>query len=165
MTISSIPLRRSLTVVAVVAALILGGLSIKVAAAWTAASAPLAVAPVSLGDLEASLEAERARSAELQLELTTLQSRSEQLASALEQAVARVAADREGAAAVAERMAEANARLATLDVEIARAERSLAATLAKARSAAAAAAAPPTTRPTAAPRSGDDDDHEEEDGG
>ena len=51
MSITSMRLRRLITTVGVIAALVLGFGSIKAAAAWTAASAPLTVAPVAgLGD-------------------------------------------------------------------------------------------------------------------
>ena len=62
MTITSLPLRRLLTTIGVIAALLLGFGSIRAAAAWTAASAPLTVAPVSVSALQDQLATEQARS-------------------------------------------------------------------------------------------------------
>ena len=54
MTITSIPLRRLLTIAGVCTVMIMAGLSIRVAAAWTASAAPLTVAPTSISTVRAA---------------------------------------------------------------------------------------------------------------
>ena len=49
---SSLPIRRTLTVVAAVAALLLGFTAIRAASAWTAEAAPLVANPVSAVSIE-----------------------------------------------------------------------------------------------------------------
>ena len=65
MNITSMRLRRLITAVGVIAALVLGFGSIKAAAAWTAASAPLTVAPVPVAAIQDRLADEQARSADM----------------------------------------------------------------------------------------------------
>lgn len=163
---SSLWLRRALTVIGVVAVLAIGVGSIRAAAAWTAASAPLTVATVSVKALEASLEVERARSAALETRLDALDQRSRDLAAALADAQARVVVDSGDADAIAEQMAEASAKLARVEAAIAKAERSLKATQAAARrQAAAVAAAASSTSSSREDRHDDEDedDHPEDD--
>ena len=59
--------RRAIVIVAVVGATIGGAASIRAAGIWTAASAPLAVAPASLTSIDAALAAEKQRSAALEI--------------------------------------------------------------------------------------------------
>ncbi len=93
MTITSTPLRRVVTTVGVVAALLLGFGSIRAAAAWTAASAPLSVAPVSIDQIQERLTAEQARSADLEAQLQSLTNQTTELTTALEAAQAQITAD------------------------------------------------------------------------
>ena len=79
-------LRRGFVIVGVAAALMLGAASIRAAAEWTAASAPLAVAPASLTSIEAALQTERDRSAALETQLQSLESASGELGTALKAA-------------------------------------------------------------------------------
>jgi DNA repair exonuclease SbcCD ATPase subunit len=133
-------LRHPLVVLGVVLSLLAGAATIRAAAAWTAASSPLAVKPPSVEQLQADLAAEQARSADLQLQLGQLVTSSRDLVTALETARSRIATDAEEARTVQESLAAAKDKLATLER-----------TIRQARAAAAATAPPPpTTAATAA---------------
>jgi hypothetical protein len=69
MSVTSNRLRRSLTLVLAVAALLLGFAAIRAASAWTAEAAPLVVSPTAAADIEAKLVAEQARTLELEDQL------------------------------------------------------------------------------------------------
>lgn len=159
--IRSLVLRRVLTIAGVIAVMAVGVGSIRAAAAWTASSAPLTVAPVALKDLESRLADERARSAALQSQLDAIDLRSRALGAALLQAQDRVVVDTGDADAISAQMAAASRKLAKVEAAIAKAERSLAAAQAVARRQAAAVAASSST--AARPAHEDDDDHEDED--
>lgn len=116
--IRSLYVRRLLTVAAVIAALILGFGSIRAAAMWTAASAPLTVAPVSVSTLQSRLTDEQTRSAALQQQLDALESQSTDLASALQAAHARIDADASHAKDLATQLKTAKQRLAKLEATI-----------------------------------------------
>jgi chromosome segregation ATPase len=150
---SSLLVRRFVTVVGVVAVLALGVGSIRAAAAWTAASAPLTVAPVSVESLEASLADERARSAALVAQLSALDDRSRVLASALESANARIEGDASHADDLSKELAAATRKLEKLEAAISKARAALA----------RQATVRPAPAPAAAPAARDDDDHEDED--
>ena len=145
--------RRALTIVGVVAVLALGVGSIKAAAAWTAASAPLTVAPVSVSILEEKLVAEHARSDALLAQLAALDARSRDLETALSAAQGRVIADADHATTLEDQLATAKAKLAKLEKAIAKAKRDL-----RARQAAAT-----TTVTRVSARSGDEHEEEHED--
>ncbi|MFI5262787.1 MAG: hypothetical protein ACHQZR_09570, partial [Candidatus Limnocylindrales bacterium] len=89
----TVVVRRSLVVLAVMASLIVGVVSIRAAAAWTAAAAPLTSAPVNASSITDQLTQEQALSASLQSQLTGLMTRSSQLTTALQGAQVRIAAD------------------------------------------------------------------------
>lgn len=144
-------LRRVLTIVGVVAALAVGYGSIRAAAAWTEASAPLTVAPVSVSALQAKLADEGARAVALQAQLVALDVRSRELATALESAQTRIDEDTDHAKDLAKQLKAAKKKLARL-------ERSIAA----ARAAAARSNAAPRQTTTRA-RSDDDDERDHED--
>jgi chromosome segregation ATPase len=152
MAITSMRLRRLITTVGVIAALLLGFGTIKAAAAWTAASAPLTIAPTSISTLQSQLETEQARSADLQDQLRSLASQSTDLTVALEAAQVRIAADADQASQLAKDLKTAKKKLAKLQATIRATQ-------------AAAARQTKTVRATAAPtqRSGDDDGGERED--
>ena len=137
----SLRLRRLATVVGVILVMAVGVTSIQAAATWTAASAPLTVAPVSMETLKARLADEEARSAALQAQLDELDQHSRGLVDALAQAQTRVTANSGDAETIRAQMAASTKRLARLDAAIATAEKTLAATIAKAKREAAAAAA------------------------
>ena len=69
---TSLLVRRSVTIVGVALAIIVGFGTIRVAAAWTAASAPLVVAPTTAATLQGRLADEQTRSAALTDQLTAL---------------------------------------------------------------------------------------------
>jgi septal ring factor EnvC (AmiA/AmiB activator) len=115
--------RRLATVVGVIAALVLGLGSIRAAAAWTAAAAPLSVAPDSVSGLQAQLAGERDRSTALQQQLDALESQSTDLATALEAARAQIGADTGHARELAAQLTAAKQRLARLQATIAGAGR------------------------------------------
>jgi cytoskeletal protein RodZ len=148
MKITSLRWRRLLTALGVVAALALGFGSIRAAAAWTAASAPISVAPIPVGSIQDRLDQELARSEAMRTQLDALAARSAEMTTALDAAQARIAADAGHAKALADELKVAKQKLARLEASIA------AAKTAAARSAAARNAAAPTAAPT---RHGDDD--------
>lgn len=152
MHVSSLPIRRSLTVVGAVAALILGFSAIQAAAAWTASAAPLAITPVSANTIEAKLFDEQSRSTELQTQLTELASNTEQVATALAAAQARIDADTKHAKELERDLRSAKKKLAAL-------ERSLR------QAAQAPAARARTAAPPPAPTSGGQHDDDDEGGG
>ncbi len=121
MTIHSPRIRRLVTVVGVIAALLLGYGSIRAAAAWTAASAPLTVAPVSVTTLQDRLAVEQARSVDLRLQLQTLNTQSTELTAALEAAQAQITTDTDNATQLAKDLKAAKTKLAKLEASIAKA--------------------------------------------
>ena len=139
--------RRALVVAGVAAALMLGGVSIQLAAAWTAAAAPLNDPPASLASIQADLETERARSAALEEQLRTLETASADLAAALEAAKGQVASDTATAEELRASLAAAKEKLTKLEAALARA-------------AAARTTTTVTTTTAPPPNSHDDDDDE-----
>lgn len=156
MTPTRLRIRRLLTVVGVIAVLALGFGSIRAASAWTAASAPLPVAPVSVATLRATLDQEQARSAALASHLRELDARSRDLETALTQARERIDADVSKAGETEDELAVASSKLADLERAIAKAKKALAAQ-------AAAAARQARTTSVSQSSSRDDDDHDDED--
>lgn len=158
MTIHSPRIRRIVTVFGVVAALLLGYGSIRAAAAWTAASAPLTVAPVSVTTLQDRLAVEQARSVDLRLQLQTLNTQSTELTAALEAAQAQITTDTDNATQLAKDLKAAKTKLAKLEASIA-----------KARLAARRPAVVVTKTRTVASASshhgGEDDDEDDDHGG
>lgn len=126
MKIASLQLRRLITVAGVIAALLLGYGSIRAAAAWTAASAPMSVAPVSISTLQERLSNEQARSADLESRLQDLTSQSTQMSAALEAAQARIVADLDNASAMTKDLKAAKQKLAKLEASIAKARQAAA---------------------------------------
>ena len=115
--------RRLATVVAVIAALVVGYGSIRAAAAWTAASAPLSVAPVPVAALQDRLVVEQVRSEDLQAQLETLTAQSTEMTAALEAAQSQIATDTDHANALAKELKDAKKKLAKLEASIAKARR------------------------------------------
>ena len=126
MNIMSLRLRRLITAVGVIAALVLGFGSIKAAAAWTAASAPLSVAPVQVSSIQDRLEVEQGRSADMTAQLQSLAAQSIEMTAALEAAQARIALDADNANALSKELKAAKAKLAKLEASIAKAKRAAA---------------------------------------
>jgi peptidoglycan hydrolase CwlO-like protein len=115
--------RRLATVAGVVAALVLGFGSIRAAAAWTAAAAPLTVTPESVASLQSQLADEQNRSAALRQQLDALASQSTELSGALKAARDRIGADASHAKELAAQLKTAKQRLAKLQATIAAANR------------------------------------------
>jgi len=137
--------RRGLIIAVIGGSLVLGVATVRAAAAWTAAGAPLAVAPASVQALTDRLAAEQARSADLQRRLDELESASTDLATSLDAARQRIATDADAAAALKGRLDQARVRLRTLEASIARARSGL-------------AAARPPTPPSSGRSAGEHDD-------
>jgi hypothetical protein len=114
-------LRRPLVVLGVLLSLFLGAASIRAAAAWTAASAPLADRPPSVESLQAELATEQARSRALQTHLDQLNSDSVDLMAALATASDRIAVDASHAKELQDSLAAAKAKLAALEKSIGKA--------------------------------------------
>jgi chromosome segregation ATPase len=121
MTIHAPRIRRLVTVFGVIAALLLGYGSIRAAAAWTAASAPLKVAPVSVTTLQDRLAVEQARSVDLRLQLEALNTQSMELTAALEAAQGQITSDTDHASQLATDLKAAKQKLAKLEASIAKA--------------------------------------------
>ena len=126
MTRTAIAVRRSTTLVAVVLAVALGFLAIRVAAAWTANAAPLEVAPVSVETLRAQLDAERTHSAQLSSELRRLMAQSAELNAALDAADSQIAKDADHAGKLSKDLALAKKKLRSLEKSIREARAALA---------------------------------------
>ena len=145
------PLRRTLVIAGVAGSVVLGGATIRAAAAWTATAAPLTVAPASTETLSARLAEEEGRSAQLRRELDALRATTSDLRSALDAAQTRIAADADAADALRTRLERAKARLATLEASIARAR--------------SAGPTTPSGRPSGGGATGGDEEHEVESDG
>lgn len=115
---SRVTVRRTTVVIGVLLSLILAMVTVRVAADWTASSAPLAVPPASLTSIEAALAGERARSAALQSQLDGLRASSDQLSSALAAANDRLALDQTTADGLRTDLATAQQKLATLEAAL-----------------------------------------------
>jgi DNA repair exonuclease SbcCD ATPase subunit len=107
-------IRHAAVIAGIVTAIVLGALSVRAAAAWTASSATLASAPVSVETLQAKLSDEQARSAALEAQLGALTARSGELSSALSTAQDRIGADTATASDLRSKLAEAQKKLAAL---------------------------------------------------
>jgi uncharacterized phage infection (PIP) family protein YhgE len=131
--------RRPFVVVGVVLALVAGAASIRAAAAWTAAAAPLAARPPSIESLQVALANEQARSAALRAQLDELTAGSADLTNALTVARDRIATDATQAGKLQASLTAAKTKLSALEASIRRA-----------RAAATGAAPAPASRaPTA----------------
>jgi DNA repair exonuclease SbcCD ATPase subunit len=148
---ASARLRRPAVLLGVVLALFAGAATIRAAAEWTAATAPLAAKPPSVDSLQSALTAEQARSIALQAQLDELTAGSSELTSALQAARDRIAEDARQAEALQSTLEAAKAKLKAL-------ERSI-------RQVRAAAPVATTTLAAVAPAQGDDREaeHDEHD--
>lgn len=115
---ASLFLRRIAVVLAVTTALVGGAATIRAAGLWTAASAPLAVAPASLTSINSALAAEKARSAALEEQLQTISAATADLKTALAAAQDQVATDATTAETLRTDLANARARLARLEASL-----------------------------------------------
>jgi len=111
--------RRLLVTLGVAGSLLLAGMTVRAASLWTATQAPLSVAPVSVESLQSALDQERARSADLQRQLASLQSSTGQLSSALSEAQARAGQDQSTAEQLRASLAAAQDKLTKLQASLA----------------------------------------------
>lgn len=143
-------LRRAIVTSGVVASLVLGAVTVRAAAAWTASAAPLDAPPVSVTDLTQRLSDEQARSETLELQLVDLTTRTTELSTALDAATKRIGTDSSAAKSLRAQLATAQKKLAALMKSLKTSPRT------SSTSAPRPTAAPtPTPRPTREP--GDDD--------
>jgi chromosome segregation ATPase len=110
--------RRATTSLLIAAAVVAGFGAIRVAAAWTAAAAPLEVSPASTDELRARLADQTDRSVLLEDRLATLVAHARELESALTVAQSRVDADAGHAQDLAAQLAAAKQKLAALQRSI-----------------------------------------------
>lgn len=115
---ASARLRRPAVLLGVVLALFAGAATIRAAAEWTAATAPLAAKPPSVDSLQSALAAEQARSIALQAQLDELTAGSSELTSALQAARDRIAEDARQAEALQSTLEAAKAKLKALERSI-----------------------------------------------
>ena len=116
-------LRRLLVALGIMGSLVAAGLTIRAASLWTAADAPLSIAPVSVTSVQNALDQERARTASLEAQLATLGSSSGDLNAALEAARQQVVTDRTTADELRTSLAAAQQKLATLEAALGAAAR------------------------------------------
>ena len=107
-------LRRLLVIFGVVASLIFGLTSIRIAADLAIAAAPPPAPPISMQTLQSGLRAEQARAAALQAQLDELLGATDQLSTAIESTDARLTADGLTAKDLRARLKAAKERLALL---------------------------------------------------
>lgn len=114
----SMPIRRTLTVIVAVTAMVVGFTAIRAASAWTAEAAPMVANPASAISIESKLTDEQARSADLQDRLTAIVTQTDDMAAALQAAQDRIAADSAHAEQLTSDLASAKAKLKTLEATI-----------------------------------------------
>lgn len=118
MNVTTNRVRRTLTLVLAVAALLLGFAAIRAASAWTAEAAPLVVSPTAAADIEAKLAAEQARTLELEGQIATMSGQAAELTAALQAAQDRIVTDGGHADQLAADLAAAKAHLKKLEAAI-----------------------------------------------
>lgn len=118
MSIASLRLRRTLTLILAVSALLLGFAAVRAASAWTAEAAPLVVSPTAASQIEARLSAEQSRSAELEQQIAAMTAQADEMTTALQVAQDRIATDGDHADQLAKDLAAAKARLKKLEASI-----------------------------------------------
>jgi len=118
MNIASLRLRRTLTLILAVSALLLGFAAVRAASAWTAEAAPLVVSPTAASQIEAKLSAEQSRSADLERQIAAMTAQADQMTTALQVAQDRIATDGSHADQLAKDLDAAKARLKKLETSI-----------------------------------------------
>jgi hypothetical protein len=118
MNVTSMPIRRTLTVIVAVTALLLGFAAIRAASAWTAEAAPLVASPASAKSIEVKLGEEQARSADLQARLTAITGQTEDMSAALIAAQERIVSDAQHAEGLSKDLAAATKKLKALETSI-----------------------------------------------
>ncbi len=107
--------RRAAVIAVVAVSLSVGALAVRSAAAWTAASAPLTVAPVSAEALAQRLVDEMDRSVALEQQLAALTNQTNELTAALKAADERIATDARTAKELRVKLASARKKLMALN--------------------------------------------------
>ena len=118
MSIASLRLRRTLTLILAVSALLVGFAAVRAASAWTAEAAPLVVSPTAASQIEARLSAEQSRSADLEQQIASMTAQADEMTTALQVAQDRIATDGDHADQLAKDLAAAKARLKKLEASI-----------------------------------------------
>lgn len=104
-------IRRTLVTVGVAGSLVVGAVTVRAAAAWTASAAPMEAPPISASDLAGKLSDEQARSAALELQIVDLTTRTTDLATALDSATQRIGTDSTAAKTLRAQLAAAQKKL------------------------------------------------------
>jgi len=118
MSIASLRLRRTLTLILAVSALLLGFAAVRAASAWTADAAPLVASPTSASQIEAKLTAEQTRSADLEAQIEAMTAQADEMTVALRVAQDRIATDGDHADQLSKDLDAAKARLKKLEASI-----------------------------------------------
>ena len=116
---SSLSRRRSVIAVSVVASLFVAAFTIRMAASWTAAAAPLDERPPDAAQLLAQLHDEESRASALADQLQGVTAQSDELRAALETAKDKAATDASTAEDLAAKLEQARAKLASLQAQLA----------------------------------------------
>ncbi len=118
MNVSSLRIRRTLTLAGAAVAVVVGLAAIQAAATWTAQAAPLTVNPASVDSIQGQLADEQARSAALQAQLDSLTGNADDLSAALAAAQEQIKADNAHAAQLEQDLAAATKKLQDLQQSI-----------------------------------------------
>ncbi len=110
----SIALRRACVTLGVVASLVLGAVTVRAAAAWTASAAPMDAPPISASEIYGRLADASIRSAALEQQIVDLTARTADLATALAATNKRVGTDTATARTLRKQLAAAQKKLAAL---------------------------------------------------
>jgi septal ring factor EnvC (AmiA/AmiB activator) len=149
--------RRAIVLGATLAVLALAVGTIKVATDWRAAAAPLDVAPVGMDTINARLAAETDRAGVLSDQIDSVATQVATLGAALTQATDHVSGDTQTAETLRQELADAKAKLSTLQTQLTAAQDRLAALNKAAARQAAANAAPAAAAPATGGGEHDDD--------
>jgi len=118
MNVTSMPIRRTLTVIVTVMAMLFGLAAIRAASAWTADAAPLVSSPASARSIEAALAEEQTRSADLQARLSEITGQAAEMSAALKVAQDRIVADALHTEGLSTDLAAATKKLKALEKSI-----------------------------------------------
>ena len=118
MNVTSMPIRRTLTVIVTVMAMLFGLAAIRAASAWTADAAPIVASPASARSIEAALAEEQTRSADLLARLSEITGQTEEMSVALKAAQDRIVAEAVHAEGLSTDLTAATAKLKALEKSI-----------------------------------------------
>lgn len=110
----ALALRRTIVTAGVASSLVLGAVTVRAAAAWTASVAPLDAPPISATDISSRLADASAQSAALEQQIVDLTARTTELSQALAAADKRVGTDSTTAKTLRAQLAAAQKKLAAL---------------------------------------------------